>query len=146
MYHKTEGPALCYANSYKIFLSLNAWYTILHGIRSTACSRLEFTEWKTSAFTPSHHGWIKKNVVRARLIGCYATVNLILASETSNIEGGLYFQFLRLVSYWVRDLNEFTPVFHRFSSTCYELQQWYEIFSQRGTKVRHLFLQTKLKL
>ena len=29
MYHKPEGPAFCYVNSYKIFISLNDWYTIL---------------------------------------------------------------------------------------------------------------------
>ena len=29
MYHKPEGLAFCYVNCYKIFLSLNNWYTIL---------------------------------------------------------------------------------------------------------------------
>ena len=29
MYHKSEGPAFCYVNSYKIFISLNNWCTIL---------------------------------------------------------------------------------------------------------------------
>ena len=29
LHHKPEDPVFCYVNSYKIFLSLNDWYTIL---------------------------------------------------------------------------------------------------------------------